>query len=88
MMLFEKYNSLSGWNLLNGLNLVKFLFKGMISILDPVGEGIETAVKIGTKTGGKDGAKLARLGGVASNWRYEVNKSSYMARNCSYGCNC
>ena len=45
----------------------------MISILDPVGEGIETAVKIGMKTGAiKDGAKLARLGGVASNWKYEL----------------
>ena len=71
---FEKYNSLSGWNPIKWTGkFSKFLFKGMISILDPVGEGIETAVKIGTKTGAiKDGAKLARLGGVASNWRYEL----------------
>lgn len=71
---FEKYNSLSGWNPIKWTGkFSKFLFKGMISILDPVGEGIETAVKIGMKTGViKDGAKLARLGGVASNWRYEL----------------
>lgn len=71
---FEKYNSLSNWNPVKWSGfLSKFLFKGMIAVLDPIGEGIETAVKIGKKTGAiKDGVKLAKLGGVASNWRYEL----------------
>tara|TARA_R100000664_G_scaffold6532_2_gene11573 strand:+ start:19441 stop:21675 length:2235 start_codon:yes stop_codon:yes gene_type:complete len=75
---FEKYNSLSGWNPVKWTGkFSKFLFKGMISVLDPVGEGIETAVKIGTKTGAiKDGTKLSRLGGVASNWKYELKNQA------------
>ena len=49
---FDKYNSLSKFNpvKISG-KLSKVLYRGIISILDPIGEGIETAVRIGVKTG-------------------------------------
>jgi len=100
---FDKYNSLSKFNpvKISG-KLSKVFYRGIISILDPIGEGIETAVKIGVKAGtikdavkgrhamgdsllkaanqGRKAAKGAkatgaltgRLGGIASNLKYEL----------------
>ena len=71
---FDKYNSLGKFNPIKITGkLNKVLYRGIISVLDPVGEGIEAAVKIGTKTGAiKAGTRISKLGGVASNWRYEL----------------
>ena len=100
---FDKYNSLSKFNPVKvSGKLSKSLYRIFISVLDPIGEGVETAVRIGVKTGivkdaiqgrhamgdsflrsanqGRKAAKGAkatgavtgRLGGIASNLRYEL----------------